>query len=278
MAVYAIGDVQGCFDELLALLDKIDFDPRLDQLWFAGDLVNRGPKSVEVLRFIKGLGDSAVAVLGNHDFHLLAVAAGCGKKLDKDTLKQVITAADGKELVSWLRHRPLLHHDKTTGYTMIHAGLPPQWSLSDARQYALEVESVMRGPGYHDFLKDMYGDLPDLWSERLTGMERIRFIVNSFCRLRYCDRQGRLKLQYKGSPGSQPANIVPWFEVGGRRTATDKIVFGHWSTLGVGLRNNTWSLDGGCLWGGKLVALRLDGEAKLFQVGCKGACLPLKQP
>ncbi len=276
MAIYAIGDVQGCFDELLALLDKISFNPERDQLWFAGDLVNRGPKSVEVLRFVKKLGDQAVVVLGNHDFHLLAVAHGCGKKLRQDTLQQVLEAPDGDELISWLRHRPLLHHDETIGYTMVHAGLPPQWSLSEARQYAAEVERLMCSDECGQFLEVMYSNSPDIWSDDLKGLDRIRFIVNCLSRMRYCDQAGRLALQYKDAPGSQPDGVVPWFDVSGRCSADESIVFGHWSTLGIGLRNNTWSLDSGCLWGGKLTALKLDNdrEPEWFQVTCEGLCLP----
>lgn len=276
MAIYAIGDVQGCFDELLELLDEISFNPELDQLWFAGDLVNRGPKSVEVLRFVKNLGERAVVVLGNHDFHLLAVAHGCGKKLRQDTLQQVLDAPDSDELISWLRHRPLLHHDETTGYTMVHAGLPPGWNLSEARQYAAEVETLMRSDEFGQFLEVMYSNLPDIWSDGLKGLDRIRFIVNCFSRLRYCDQAGRLALQYKDAPGSQPDGVVPWFDVNGRRSADESIVFGHWSTLGVGLRKSTWSLDSGCLWGGKLTALKLssDREPEWFQVACEGLCLP----
>lgn len=274
MAIYAIGDVQGCFDELLVLLDKISFNPEQDQLWFAGDLVNRGPKSVEVLRFVKKMGNRAVTVLGNHDFHLLAVAHGCGKKLKQDTLQQVLDAPDSDELIEWLRHRPLLHHDENIGYTMVHAGLPPGWSLSEARQYAAEVEALMRSDEYGQFLEVMYSNSPDIWSEDLKGLDRIRFIVNCLGRLRYCDSAGRLALQYKEAPGAQPEGIVPWFDVSGRRSADEPIVFGHWSTLGIGLRNNTWSLDSGCLWGGKLTALRLDREPEWFQVACEGICLP----
>ncbi len=273
MAIYAIGDVQGCFDELLVLLDKISFNPEQDQLWFAGDLVNRGPKSVEVLRFVKNLGDRAVAVLGNHDFHLLAVAHGCGRKLRKDTLQQVLDAPDGDELISWLRHQPLLHHDETVAYTMVHAGLPPQWNLSEARQYAGEVGTLMRSDEYGDFLEVMYSNSPDIWSDDLAGLDRIRFIVNCFSRLRYCDQVGRLALEYKDAPGSQPSGVVPWFDVSDRRSAGESIVFGHWSTLGIGLRKNSWSLDSGCLWGGKLTALKLGEKPQWFQVACDGVCL-----
>ncbi|HEB62986.1 MAG TPA: symmetrical bis(5'-nucleosyl)-tetraphosphatase [Gammaproteobacteria bacterium] len=273
MAIYAIGDVQGCFDELLVLLDKIRFNPKQDQLWFAGDLVNRGPKSVEVLRYIKNLGDRAVAVLGNHDFHLLAVSHGCGKKLRQDTLQPVLDAPDSDELISWLRHRPLLHHDETVGFTMVHAGLPPQWNLSEARQYAAEVEALMRSDEFGLFLDVMYSNLPDIWNDDLKGFDRVRFIVNCMSRLRYCDQAGRLALEYKGAPGSQPDGVIPWFDVSGRRSADESIVFGHWSTLGIGLRNNTWSLDSGCLWGGKLTALRLDSEPEWFQVTCDSVCL-----
>lgn len=269
MAVYAIGDIQGCFDELLALLEALSFEPRRDVLWFAGDLVNRGPKSLDVLRFVKSLGDQATTVLGNHDLHLLAVAHAHARLRRKDTLDEILRAPDSDELLDWLRHRPLLHHDATLGFTMVHAGLPPQWDLTEALGYAAEVEAMLHGPRYIAFLKHMYGDKPAQWSDNLKDWERVRFITNCFTRLRFCDAEGRLELNEKGPPGTQPAPYIPWFEVSGRRSRNCNIVFGHWSTLGDHATNQVYALDTGCLWGGELTALRLDGaHREKFRVTC----------
>lgn len=275
MAVYAIGDIQGCFDELQALLDKIGFDPAHDRLWFTGDLVNRGPKSLETLRFVKALGDRAITVLGNHDLHLLAVVYGLKDDTAED-IGDVLTAPDRDELTDWLRRRPLLHHDAELGYTLIHAGLPPSWDLAKAQALAAEVEAVLRGPDCHAFLKHMYGNEPTQWSDDLTGWERLRFITNCFTRLRFCDNEGRLALKEKGPPGSQPAPYRPWFTVPNRASAGINIVFGHWSTLGPCAEPNVFPLDTGCLWGGHLTALRLDGKRKRFTLKCPGARRPGK--
>lgn len=275
MATYAIGDIQGCFDELQQLLFQLKFDSSNDQLWFCGDLVNRGPKSLETLRFVKALGDSAVTVLGNHDLHLLAKAGGFGKQLKQDTLDEILNAPDCDELMHWLRHQPLLHHDSDLGYSMVHAGLPPQWDLATARACAREMESKLRAPDYDEFIRVMYGNQPDKWSDKLKGIERWRFITNVFTRLRFCSADGRLDLKTKGKPGTQKEGVFPWFDVPGRKTKKDRIVFGHWSTLGVGEMNNTLSLDGGCLWGGKLVAVRLDMDVPQWStIDCDGACTP----
>ncbi|MGH8281553.1 MAG: symmetrical bis(5'-nucleosyl)-tetraphosphatase, partial [Gammaproteobacteria bacterium] len=213
MAIFAIGDIQGCYNELRRLLDRIRFNPAEDMLWLTGDLVNRGPKSLDVLRFVKGLDEHAICVLGNHDLHLLALAAGTDKHKPADTLDAVLTASDRDELLDWLRHRPLLHHDATLGYTLIHAGLPPQWDLDTATDCAHELENVLRGSSYHDFFANMYGNQPNHWSPDLSSMERLRFIVNCFTRLRFCTADGRLDLASKGAPGSQPESFMPWFEV-----------------------------------------------------------------
>lgn len=274
MAVYAIGDVQGCYDELQSLLEKIQFDPSKDMLWFAGDLVNRGLKSLEVLRFVKGLEDSAIVVLGNHDLHLLAVALGCQWPRPKDTFDQILAAPDRNELLDWLRYRPLLHHDSALGYTLIHAGLPPQWGLEVAKRCALEAEAVLRSDGYVEFIEQMYGNEPVLWENTLTGNDRLRFIINCFTRLRYCDEQGRLELNEKGAPGKQPPGYFPWFDIKGRASADMKIIFGHWSTLGIKTHGNVYALDTGCVWGGELTAMRLDGEPARFSIPCRGVCDP----
>ena len=273
MATYAIGDIQGCFDELQQLLLQLNFDRANDQLWFCGDLVNRGPKSLETLRFVKGMGDAAVTVLGNHDLHLLAKAEGFGKQLKQDTLDQILNAPDCDELMAWLRHQPLLHHDSDLGYSMVHAGLPPQWDLATAMVCAAELEKKLRSADYHEFIRVMYGNQPDHWSDDLEGVDRWRFITNVFTRLRFCYPDGRLELKAKGEPGSQKKGCLPWYEVPGRKTEKDRIVFGHWSTLGVCERNNALSLDGGCLWGGQLVAVRLDLDRPEWStINCEGAC------
>ena len=275
MAVYAIGDLQGCYDELMRLLDHIGFSEASDTLWFCGDLVNRGPRSLEVLRLISNMNSCAVTVLGNHDLHLLAVAAGCGKKLAKDTLQPVLDAPDGEELIAWLRHQPLLHHDATLGYTMAHAGLPPQWDLATAQGCARELEAVLRGPGCHEFLLHMYGNEPSCWSPELSGINRLRFITNALTRMRYCTAEGVMNLKDKGEVGSQQPGYLPWFAVPGRKTAALQIIFGHWSTLGVGVMEGAISLDSGCLWGGQLTAVRIDEPVlRWFNVACQGVCQP----
>jgi bis(5'-nucleosyl)-tetraphosphatase (symmetrical) len=276
MAVFAIGDVQGCYDDLMRLLERIHFDEADDRLWFAGDLVNRGPDSLGVLRFVRKLGKRAVTVLGNHDLHLLAVAAGAARPRSKDTLDDILEAEDRDEYLDWLRHRPLLHHDAALGYTLVHAGLPPQWDLSLARTCAQELEAVLRGPDPAGFFREMYGDEPRRWSDGLIGIPRLRFIVNCFTRLRYCSSAGELELKHKGAPGTQPAGCLPWFEVPDRASAGLHVLFGHWSTLGEVRRHNVYPLDTGCVWGGRLTALRLDGDGSdsWYCVDCEEAQSP----
>jgi len=274
VAVYAIGDVQGCFDELKALLALIEFDSQRDRLWFAGDLVNRGPQSLEVLRFVKGLGDSAITVLGNHDLHLLAVVQGRRPPHAKDRMEPVLNAPDRDELCDWLRRRPLFHRDERLGYVMLHAGLPPQWSLDEAQQRAAEVEQVLRSEASAEFINHMYGNEPAQWSPQLSGWERLRFITNCFTRLRFCDEAGRLELNEKGAPGSQPHGFQPWFDLRGAQQDSLDILFGHWSTLGMRLPGNVHALDTGCVWGGHLSALRLDGESEWSSVACNVICDP----
>lgn len=260
MALYAIGDVQGCFEALQELLSKLDFDPSNDKLWFTGDLVNRGPQSLEVLRFVAALGDSAVTVLGNHDLHLLAVAYGCASAKPRDTLDAILAAPDRAALLDWLRRRPLMHFDAASGVALVHAGLVPQWDVDRARALAAEVEAVLSGPHHTELYSHMYGDAPDRWDAALAGYDRLRFIVNVCTRLRYCDSSGRINLAYKGAPGSQPAPWQPWFRTPNRRSAGTRIVFGHWSTLGLHNADGVLGLDTGCVWGVKLTAIRLDQE------------------
>ncbi|MHB8346771.1 MAG: symmetrical bis(5'-nucleosyl)-tetraphosphatase [Acidiferrobacterales bacterium] len=269
MGVYAIGDVQGCADALYALLDQIGFEARSDELWFTGDLVNRGPASAEVLRFVMSLRDRAHVVLGNHDLHLLALAAGKGKSHPQDTLEDVLGAPDRAQLLGWLRTRPLLHHDAHLGFTLVHAGLLPSWDLAQAQELAREAEKAIRQSEESGFFDHMYGNQPDQWEESLRGWERLRVVINALTRLRYCDGAGKMDLRHKGTPGTQPAGFVPWFEAADRANRDLRIIFGHWSTLGLWQGQGVIGLDSGCLWGGKLTALRLDGETAFYSVPCR---------
>jgi bis(5'-nucleosyl)-tetraphosphatase (symmetrical) len=277
MTTYAIGDIQGCLDELKLLLDNIRFDPASDQLWLVGDIVNRGPKSLETLRYIRDMGDSAITVLGNHDLHLLAIASGAAKIKRKDTIQDILDAPDSEALLEWLRHRPLLHFDETRNQLMVHAGLPPQWSAKKAGKYAREAEAVLQSGDHKDFFEHMYGDLPDLWDSELAGWDRIRYIINALTRMRYCNRDGRLELGQKGKPGSQPKELTPWFEVKKRKSSDTEIIFGHWSTLGLYQDKNVHGLDSGCLWGGVLTVLNLDDpKRRVIQLNCQGTLKPGK--
>ena len=258
MAIYAIGDLQGCFEPLRRLLDKIAFDPAADTLWFAGDLVNRGPESLEALRFVRALGDSAVSVLGNHDLHLLAVVYGPHQPKKKDTLDAILAAPDREELLQWLLHRPLLHHDPEHATAMVHAGIHPHWSLEQARAYAGELEGMLRGSHAGDYFAGMYGNHPNRWLESHGGVDRLRVITNCFTRMRFVSAKGELDMKSKGPPGSQPKGLIPWFELPGRAAADTRIVFGHWAALGLHHGDNVVALDSGCVWGNHLTALRID--------------------
>lgn len=274
MAVYAIGDVQGCFDPLRALLDKLNYDPGADRLWFAGDLVNRGPQSLAVLRFVKTLPNANV-VLGNHDLHLLAVASGQAPHKKHDTFTDVLSAPDRDELLGWLRNCPLLHHDAELGYVLVHAGILPQWDLVTTLRLASEAGTYIRRSDNNELFTHMYGDLPDHWQDDLGGWARLRIIINAFTRLRYCDAHGRMDLRPKGRPGRQPLHLLPWFQVPGRLTRDTRIVFGHWSTLGIWDADGVTALDSGCLWGGKLTAVRLDSGAHQFtEIACPQILTP----
>lgn len=274
MAVYAIGDIQGCYRELHHLLEYLHFDPAQDRLWFAGDLVNRGPQSLETLRFIRGLGKAALSVLGNHDLHLLAAADNPARIKKRDTLNPILDAPDRDELLHWLRQQPLLHHDADLNFTLVHAGLPPQWDLAQAQACAQEVEKVLRSAAHADFFAHMYGDKPDSWSDDLQGWERLRYITNCLTRLRYCDNTGRSALAYKGAPGSQPPEFQPWFTLPQRRSRKLNILFGHWSTLGPRDDPGIYPLDNGCLWGGQLTALRLGSQPQWLSIPCAGIRTP----
>ncbi len=258
--------------ELEALLARIDFDAARDRLWFTGDLVNRGPDSLGVLRFVMGLGERAVTVLGNHDLHLLAVAAKARPPRPDDRFQEVLDAPEREGLLAWLRARPLLHHDEQLGLTLIHAGLLPAWDLALARECAHEVEAMLRGPDHAELLHHMYGEAPACWLPSLEGWARLRVIINAFTRLRYCDRAGRMVLGPVGPPGSQPPGLIPWFQAPGRRSQGLRVLFGHWSALGAWQGEGVISLDSGCCWGRALTAVHLEVSPPSFiQVSCGAA-------
>lgn len=274
-ATYAIGDIQGCCDEFEALLAQLHFDRARDRLWLTGDLVNRGPRSLDVLRLVKSLGSAAITVLGNHDLHLLAAALTPGEQLKpQDTLGEIFEAPDRDELLTWLRSLPLLHHDATLGYTMIHAGLPPQWDLATARSCAAELEQALRDDARClELFTHMYGDKPKRWSADLRGVERLRFITNCLTRLRFCRDDGTLELKFKGKVESAPAGVFPWFRVPKRRSRDLRIVCGHWSALGYHDGDGVLSIDTGCVWGEKLCAVRLDRKEPPVFVPCSSSGL-----
>lgn len=270
---YLIGDVQGCCEPLQRLLAEIDFSPSRDHLYLLGDLVNRGPSSLATLRLLHSLGDAARCVLGNHDLHLLAHAAGARRASRSDTLQDILDAPDREALLDWLRQQRMALHAE--GWLMVHAGVVPQWDLAQTLSLAAEVETLLRGPELHEFLAQMYGNEPAQWDERLEGTARLRFIVNVLTRLRFCDAQGRLDFETKDGAGAAPPGFMPWFEVPGRRSAGTPIAFGHWSTLGLLDRPDLLALDTGCVWGGCLSAMRIDaGRRELIQVPCAQAQVP----
>lgn len=266
MSIYAIGDVQGCFDALQRLLDQINFNETKDTLWFAGDLVNRGPQSLETLRFIQALGDSAKCVLGNHDLHLMALHFSDKKPKSKDTLGEILNAPDRDELFAWLRQQSLIHHDSALGFTMVHAGIPPQWTLSKALSLGAEVERCLISDNAPDYFANMYGNKPDIWDDALTGMDRLRVITNYFTRMRFCSPEGHLNMTHKQGPEDAPEGMLPWYVYGHRKMAEQRIIFGHWAAL-LGKTNHSkaFALDTGCVWGYELTAMRLEDQ-KRFSV------------
>ena len=266
MATYAIGDLQGCYDEFCRLLEKLKFDPAQDTLWLCGDLVNRGGQSLAVLRFVHSLGERTICVLGNHDLSLLSIAERDESEQAKVNaeLREVLFAPDRDTLLDWLRARPLLHVDRKLEFLLVHAGLAPRWTVDTAERAAREVEQRLRGNGARRLLKSMFGNKPDLWSSRLQGIDRLRAAINVFTRLRYCDVRGRIAYSEKGPPGTQKPGLSPWFEVPGQKPRDIRIVCGHWSTLGRFHGLGVYAIDGGCVWGGELIALRLDAEEPEF--------------
>jgi bis(5'-nucleosyl)-tetraphosphatase (symmetrical) len=263
VAIYAIGDVQGCYSELCRLLEKIDFDPAEDTLWFCGDLVNRGPESLQTLKFVKSLGGSALTVLGNHDLHLLALHHGVKKVRDSSSLRKILKSPDRDELMGWLQTQPLLHYDKRHRAVVVHAGIHPAWGLSKARKLAGEVEAALQGKKATRFFRKMYGNTPVKWSDELKGAQRLRFITNVFTRMRYFDRAQRLDFTVNRSPRHYlRSGLTPWFQIKATLREDVRVLFGHWSTLPVGCYGRCFALDGGCVWGGHMVALRVDFAAE----------------
>lgn len=277
-ATYAIGDVQGCFDDLLRLLDRLDFDPGVDRLWFTGDLVNRGPNSLSLLRFVRKLGPAAVCVLGNHDLYLLAAAAGVLTFGKRDTLATILEAQDRDDLIFWLRHQPLLFHDERLGFAMVHAGLPPQWDLATAQARAAELEVMLQNPGYEELLHHLGPDKPWRWNDELQGWGRLRYIANCFTQLRWCDAEGRLDLDGARCRQKGPRRSMPWFQVPGRASQGVPILFGHWAKLN---RKGftpldkllVHPLDTGCANRGRFTALRLE-DSQYTHVRCRNQPLP----
>ena len=278
MGLYLIGDVQGCDGALGQLLSEINFSPSRDRLVMLGDLVNRGPASLAVLRRLAALGDAAQCLLGNHDLHALAVATGVRPAHRSDTLAELLAAPDAPQLLDWLRHRPLalLHSESAqTDLLMVHAGVLPQWSAAQTFACAQEVQAALRGPNYSEFLQAMYGNLPSRWRDGLQGSDRLRAIVNALTRLRFCSAEGEMEFATKEGTGAAPAGYLPWFDVPGRQTSNVAVAFGHWSTLGLINRPNLIALDTGCVWGGCLSAMRVDGgRRELLQVQCAQAQVP----
>jgi len=271
MATYAIGDIQGCYEELRGLVESIAFDPAADRLWLVGDLVNRGPRSLEVLRYVKALGDRAVVVLGNHDLHLVMQAEGYGRANAEDTLEPILAAPDRDDLLSWLRSRPLFHVEGE--YAMVHAGLLPSWSVAQASELSEEVRSALMASDFRDFLAAMWGSQPDEWHPALRGWDRLRVVVNAMTRMRFCTREGRMDFRSKGPPSGAADRALPWFDVPGRASADHTLVCGHWSALGLRIEPRLLALDSGCLWGGSLTAVRLE-DRQVFQLPCPRRVVP----
>lgn len=274
MANYVVGDVQGCLDSLQALLDKVQFDPQHDRLWFAGDLVNRGPRSLDTLRFIKRLGDRAHTVLGNHDLHLLALWCSSGRSHESDTIAEVVNAPDGEELINWLRQQPLALMLPLHAHSLlVHAGILPQWSFQQALQLSFEVQQVLAGPDWKAFMAQLYGNKPNRWDPALQGVDRLRLIVNVFTRMRMLREDGKIDLKYKLEPADAPDDLKAWFERPRSSDAEGQILFGHWSTLNQVKNKVGYCLDTGCVWGGRLTALRLEDES-IIQVEAVEPPLP----
>jgi bis(5'-nucleosyl)-tetraphosphatase (symmetrical) len=271
---YLVGDLQGCCDALDRLLAELQFSPSRDRLWVLGDLVNRGPQSLQTLQRLHALGDAATCLLGNHDLHLLAVAEGVRPEHRSDTLRDILASPRRDAWIDWVRHRPLAA--EAHGWLLVHAGVVPQWDRVQALALAREVEALLRGPDLSAFLQVMYGNEPRRWHSDLQGADRWRFAINVFTRIRFCGDDGTLEFQTKDGAGAAPPGFRPWFAVPGRRTEGTPIAFGHWSTLGLIDRPDLLALDTGCVWGGRLTAVRVDGgRREVVQVRCDQAQAPI---
>ena len=270
MAQYAIGDLQGCYDPFRRLLDKIDFNPDIDRLWLTGDIVNRGPRSRKTLRFVKSLGDSVIAVLGNHDLHLIALANGIQVSGSHyESLRKILRKKGREELIDWLRSQRLAYFDEELNTMMVHAGIPPKWNIRKTLARAAEVETALQGSDYVDFLENMYGDKPAKWSKSLTGHKRLRYIVNALTRMRMIDNRGRIDFSHAGPPEKAKKGLIPWFESPDAEWRGTRIVFGHWSALGLVMRDDIICIDTGCVWGRQLSAVRLNSKPRAYSVDCK---------
>lgn len=271
--IYLLGDLQGCGDPLARLLDEVAFSPSRDHLYVLGDLVNRGPDSLGVLRRLKALGASATCLLGNHDLHLLGVAHGVRKLHKGDTVSDILEAPDREDWLHWLRHRRMAV--QAHGWLMVHAGVVPQWDAAQTLAVAAEVEALLQGPDLAGFLPQMYGKQPERWRDDLQGVDRWRCAINSLTRLRFCQADGTMDFEAKDGAAEAPAGLMPWFEVPGRRTEGTPVAFGHWSTLGLINRDDLLSLDTGCVWGGQLTAVRLgDLGREVIQIPCERSQQP----
>ncbi len=269
MALYAVGDVQGCHTSLRTLLEKVHFNSDRDQLWFVGDLVNRGPESLAVLRFVRDLGDNAVTVLGNHDLNLLAIAAGTRALRPTDTIQDVLEAKDRDDLLTWLRQRPLMHYDSNLDCAMVHASIHPHWNIDTALRLAAEVERKVRSNRRADFFKQMYGSKPNVWSEELNGYKRLRCVTNIFTRARYITRDGLMDYSNTDPPEKAPGDLTPWYLRENQISPRTKVIFGHWSSLGCRHVNQFIAIDSGCVWGGSLSAVRLDvTPVAFYHISC----------
>ena len=268
MSTYAIGDIQGCFKSFLLLLDRISFDPQNDTLWLVGDLVNRGPRSLETIRLIKRLDDSVRLVLGNHELFLLAAAEGISALRPKDTIHDILEAEDRSDLLAWIRRHPL--HYREEPYLMVHAGLLPQWSIEDTIDYAREVEDVLAGSGYREFLRRLFDGPSPRWSPSLRGYERLVSIARALTRLRTCKANGEMS-SFSGPPAEAPAGFVPWFSITDRRSSDATVISGHWAALGLYMTPNILAIDSGCVWGRQLTAVRLE-DRQVFQVDYFDGC------
>lgn len=266
MATYAIGDIQGCFDSFQRLLEVCAFNPKNDRLWLVGDLVNRGPHSLETLRYVRNLGNAVVTVLGNHDLYLLMVAFGAARKRGRDdTIQAILDAPDREDLLDWLRKQPLCYCEGE--YCMVHAGLLPEWTVEQAQSLGREVQAALSADNFQDFIQHMWGSEPDAWNDQLVGWPRLRVIVNAMTRMRFCTPDGTMEFVSKGEATNAPAGYLPWFDIPGRKSADRILVTGHWSALGLKILPNLMALDSGCLWGNQLTAVRLE-DRHIFQVNC----------